>query len=592
MNNKQIRKSLSRAISDITPDIKDNILLNCEQREETTAPVANVWKQIMLDREQHEEIQEIQQPEVILAEAEEVQETPQPEVLLTETDEVQETPQPLAIIPEPQETHLQIIDQKWKDVRLKAAVLWQRIVDLLKAFFLRFAEKVKRIRISKRQLTVVAAAAAVIVVVIAIPMNRPIELVDSVIIIDANPSVEICTGSSEKILSITPLNSEASILVEDIDIENTSLDTAVDTLIEAMLERGFISEKKNALLITVENADAQKSQELQERLTGEISSILKINSLDGAIIGQKVNEDENLRALADEHSISIGKAALVKLLTEQNTGLKFADIAKLDINEICLLLSSGQMDLKGISVSGKANSSAYISEDQAKSNSFVHAGVLGGSVASVKIGMDYAGGHMIYNVSFRTADAEYEYKIDAVSGTILSSKKENKETISENQTPQHAPPTHADSYISVDEAKESALFHAGLDPATVTFIRTYLNVADGNAVFDIEFVVGEYEFDYVIDAYSSIVLTYDHDIENYPVPIELPKPEVDNHIGKTQAKVIALTHAGFEEKDVNRLRAELRHKHDRVVYEVEFRNNRQRYEYIIDATTGEILEWE
>ena len=568
MNYKQIRKSLSRAVSEITPDIKDKILAGCEHTDEPVEATSNVWKKILQYREQQ---------------AENNQQVPAQESF----EEQKNTITPVQFLKQTTDRICEIIPVKKIAEQIKT--FFASLIKQIKQVTAKFLKKIKQLPIGKKQLTIAAVAVvAILTIVIAIPLSNTSDFVDSVIGIDANPSVEIRTSSSEKVLSVTPLNKEANNLLGDIDPVGGSLDVTFGALIDSMLEKGFISEKKNAVLITVENSNIKKGQALQERLTREVARILDNSSMEGAVIGLIVNEDEHLRSLANEHGISIGKAALVQLLTEKNTKLSFSNIAKLDINELCLLISTKQDNPDDIIINGKANISSYVSEDKARSNAYVHAGVLDGAITNFNVEMDYADGRMVYSVDFSTATAKYVYTIDALQGTILLSEKTSSEPSDADQTEQHKKPTHADSYITVEEAKTSALFHAELSASSVTYIRTYLNISGSNAVYDIEFISGEYEFDYEIDAYSGVVLSYDHDIENYPQPTD-PGLLPGLNVSQQQAKEIALTHAGFTEQDVRRLRVDIIRGSDPVSYEVEFRKDRQQYSYIINAMTGDIL---
>ena len=568
MNYKQIRKSLSRAVSEITPDIKEKIHAGYEHMDEPAESTSNVWKKILQYREQQVENNQ--------------------QVPVTESiEERNNTISPTQFLKQTKDRIYDIIPVK--KIAGQVKTFFANLIRHVKQVTAKFLKKIKQLPIGKKQLTITAVAVvAILVIVIAIPLNSTSDFVDSVIGIDANPSVEIRTSSSEKVLSVTPLNKEANKLLDAIDSVGGSLDVAFGALIDSMLEQGFISEKKNAVLITVENPNIKKGQALQERLTREVARILEKSSMEGAVIGLIVNEDEHLRTLANEHGISIGKAALVQLLTENNTKLGFSTIAKLDINELCLLLSAKQDNPDDIIINGKANISSYVGEDKARSNAFVHAGVLDGTITDFNVEMDYTDGRMVYRVDFSTGTAKYVYAIDALQGTILSSEKTSKEPSNTDQTEQHKQPTHGDSYITVEEAKASALFHAELSASSVTYIRTYLNVSGTNAIYDIEFISGEYEFDYEIDAYSGVVLSYDHDIENYPPPSD-PGLLPGLNVSQQQAKEIALAHAGFAEQDVRRLRVDIIRGSDPVAYEVEFRKDRQQYSYIINAMTGDIL---
>ncbi len=446
--------------------------------------------------------------------------------------------------------------------------------------------------------------------------------VDAIIGIDVNPSIELKINRSESVLSATPLNADAETILDGMDLKNVDLDVAVNALIGSMLKNGYVSEIKNSVLISVENADSAKSAALQQRLSEEVGSLLEAYSVGGAVLTQTVSEDERLQSLAELYGISLGKAALVDLLVSQDTRLQYADIAALPINDINLLITGKQTDIQGISSQGQASSGEYIGEEEAKSIALADAGIEEFAATFIKAKLDFDDGRMVYEVDFYAGNNEYEYEIDALTGEIVSRDIDLEKSPSVPSTPSPSAPP---AYIGEDEATLIAGVHAGIaEHSDILFIRTKLDRDDGRAVYDIEFVHENIEYDYEIDAVTGEILEFDMDIENYaitpsptpvptpassvvpvnpspviPTPTPTPAPSVPPpfpsdiaDIGEEQAKAIALAHAGLTEADVTRLSVKLERDDGHMTYEVEFRQGRIEYEYEIDAVTGDILEWD
>ena len=65
-----------------------------------------------------------------------------------------------------------------------------------------------------------------------------------------------------------------------------------------------------------------------------------------------------------------------------------------------------------------------------------------------------------------------------------------------------------------------------------------------------------------------------------------------NYITESKAKAIALEHAQLKESEVRIKKVKFDHDHDRAEYEIEFHQGRTEYEYTIDATTGQILDYD
>lgn len=70
------------------------------------------------------------------------------------------------------------------------------------------------------------------------------------------------------------------------------------------------------------------------------------------------------------------------------------------------------------------------------------------------------------------------------------------------------------------------------------------------------------------------------------------KPIESSTITKESAKMIALSHAGAKEENIERFESMLDYEDGRQVYEIEFNFNGFEYDYEIDAKTGEILKFD
>ncbi len=142
---------------------------------------------------------------------------------------------------------------------------------------------------------------------------------------------------------------------------------------------------------------------------------------------------------------------------------------------------------------------------------------------------------------------------------------------------------------TIDAAKAAALADAGLAESDVTFTKEKLDWDEGIAVYDIEFLTADTEYDYEIDAATGAVLDKSAELLR---PNESPGQAIDAGIGVESAKEIAAAHAGLSKEEAFFTKAELELEHGRSEYEIEFYHDRIEYEYTIDAATGAILEYE
>ncbi len=227
---------------------------------------------------------------------------------------------------------------------------------------------------------------------------------------------------------------------------------------------------------------------------------------------------------------------------------------------------------------------SYIGLDEAKQAALQDAGVAAADVTFTKAKLEKEDGTAVYDIEFYTATHEYEYDIHAVTGAVLDKSVEARKTAPPNTDPQ------PDSYIGLDAAKQAALQDAGVTAADATFTKAKLEKEDGTAVYDIEFYTATHEYEYDIHAVTGAVLDKSVEARKTAPPNTDPKP--DGYIGLDEAKRIAVERAGLSVSQVTFKKAKLDKDDGVVVYEIAFFYNGMEYECEINATTGEILDYE
>ena len=227
--------------------------------------------------------------------------------------------------------------------------------------------------------------------------------------------------------------------------------------------------------------------------------------------------------------------------------------------------------------------SDYITVEKAKQAALSHAGVSASDAVFVKAGLDWDDGKVKYEVEFYVGNTEYDYDIDAATGAVLSYDRE-WDDFSLNR-PGTSTGTTTSGLISADKAKEIALNHAGVSASSATFVKAQLDRDDGRTRYDVEFYVGNTEYDYEIDATSGAIVSYDQDFENHSTG----STGTSNLITETRAKEIALAKAP---SGVTVVKCQLDFDDGRYVYEIEMRSGRTEYDCEINASTGAIINWD
>ena len=144
-------------------------------------------------------------------------------------------------------------------------------------------------------------------------------------------------------------------------------------------------------------------------------------------------------------------------------------------------------------------------------------------------------------------------------------------------------------YIGEEKAKSIALAHAGVKESDTAYIVCKLDYDDGIAEYDVEFYVGNMEYDVEINAKTGDVLSYDNEAE-YNYTTQPAVSDANNYIGQEKAKSIALKDAGVSASDVLYIKCEFDYDDGLAEYEVEWQIGKMEYEYTISALDGTIWE--
>ncbi len=147
----------------------------------------------------------------------------------------------------------------------------------------------------------------------------------------------------------------------------------------------------------------------------------------------------------------------------------------------------------------------------------------------------------------------------------------------------------AKGYIGVEAAKAAAYAHAGVSEADVLFVETDFDSEHGVMVYEVEFYAGNVEYEYDINALTGEVVKYEQKNTGTSIPSGSASGD---YIGEAAAKEAALAHAGVSEADVCWLKADFDRDDGVYYYELEFAANGLKYDYEINALTGDVVKFE
>ncbi len=349
--------------------------------------------------------------------------------------------------------------------------------------------------------------------------------VDSIIEFAVNPRLEVTVNKNAAVIEAIAQNEEAKQILKDMDLEKTDIDVALNAIIGSMVTNGYIDELANSILLTVENDDSAKGEELRQRLVEQINKILGSDQINGSVLSQNLSEaDAKAQELAEKYNISLGKANLILDILNSNSLLTEQDLVGLSINELNVLSEEKANNLNTVSKEGTASTKSYIGKTKARQIALNHAGVSNPNYIEVEFDAD--DGLIIYEVEFNTSSREYEYEIDAKTGDIIytnyepnddnykysssnnsTSSSNNSSSNSNSSSSNRSNTSTSSNYISSSKARQIALNHAGATSNTATRIHVELDREDNE--YQVEFIYNNREYDYEINATTGKILDYD-----------------------------------------------------------------------------------
>lgn len=417
---------------------------------------------------------------------------------------------------------------------------------------------------------------------------------------DVNPSMTMTVNGKGRVRSVTANNADAARVIEGLNFEGSTYEVAANAIIGAMLRTGYLSELSNSVLVSVSDGNAERSKSVEQTILAEIEHIFSVENFDGAIICQTVSDNAQLQALAAEYGITMGKASLIdKIVTAseaaagssesgaQVTAYTFRDLAGLTINELNVLAESLSVNL-GDSASGSASTQGYIGEDRAKELALGFAGVAETDVTgSIRSEFDFESGVIVYEVSFRTSDYEYEVDVSATDGGFVAISEERESRAGS-----------VGESLTEEEIRAAAFGKAGItDESAVTDYRTESERDDGATVYEVYFSDGTFRYELEIRE-DGVILSYD---KKTAPSSGTGGEEGSGEITEERAREIAYAKAAelaaargaqFDEADVREYECEKEREDGVLSYEIEFRCGKYEFEFRISATSGSVIKAE
>jgi len=333
------------------------------------------------------------------------------------------------------------------------------------------------------------------------------EVAASTIAIDVNPSVVLELDENDKVINVILNNEDAEIIIGDMDLIGVDYDVAINALIGSMVANGYISELANSVLLSISSDNEIREDELMAELSQVVSDYLTANQIDGSVITQDLEFEDDAEELAELLGISEAKAELILDIIEVDPRLTVEELALLSINDLNLLLEAKNIALDNVEKTGSASELGIITVEEAYQAALLELGIDELTIVEFEIELEQEDGVMVYEVEIETETEEYEILVDAKEGTVYVEQEDDDDDDEEDEFPVDA--------LTEQEVLDLIAAELDIDMSLVTELEIEEEVENGVAYYEVEFEFNGEEYELEIDAETGEVYTNSMDEDGF-----------------------------------------------------------------------------
>ena len=338
----------------------------------------------------------------------------------------------------------------------------------------------------KTVMQLAAACVALVLLVGGIFYYRGNLMVDSLVDLDVNPGIELLTNQKNRVLEAYATNGDGDKVLSGMDLQNVDLQVALNAIVGSMVQQGYMTKDTKGVLVTVQNKDQKKAETLRKLVVKEMEIALSTEDMNAAVFHQVISiQNNNASAFARKNNISLGKAVFVLNLANKARSLDAKELAKMKISEIAKLVADKNIDIRDII--------EYDSDDSLWEN-------IADAIEDINEGDD----DYIVATTQQESTQAVQVQPTETQASVQTQAKSQAQTQPQTHAqtkPQTKVQTNAQPQtsgrISADKAKTIAFGHAGVSAGQVRELSVEY---DDDGVYEIDFKVGNTEYDYEIGA--------------------------------------------------------------------------------------------
>lgn len=134
---------------------------------------------------------------------------------------------------------------------------------------------------------------------------------NAVVMIDVNPGIQMEVNDRGIVVKLEATNDDGAALVEELAVTGTDCQEAVKKIVSVLQENEYITNLKNSVLVSVANSDESFAESLRAAIVDTIQVLDDNTDYDLSILSQIITDISEYAEIAEQHSMSAGRAALI-----------------------------------------------------------------------------------------------------------------------------------------------------------------------------------------------------------------------------------------------------------------------------------------
>lgn len=152
----------------------------------------------------------------------------------------------------------------------------------------------------------------------------PAPVCAATVFIDVNPSLSMDVSDEMKVIDCVANNEDAKKIVDDLELEDVDINTALNAVIGSMYMNGYLQDETRTMLVSVDS----KKDGMLEEITKDVNNVLEKNQVDCDLITMDVDAKKVIEE-AKKNDISAGKMGLVDYIVDNSVDYAQDDVAAL-----------------------------------------------------------------------------------------------------------------------------------------------------------------------------------------------------------------------------------------------------------------------